>query len=414
MGGPFPKKKRNDTEASVSTVSAKRYGQVLGEYEAAVKKLQDTLSKETRSIIQEVVEAKSSKLQEHQIQHTKLVGATTANKVQATDKITPSAISVEDVARIVSNAQTTRGAFVAFEKASTCAQLKLELCNLEEQVSKEEEALVRSGVVGSDWCKCYEKISNLRAKIQVCAYKLQDDREQATHLIASAYKAMRKAAYISSCNIEIPGLGTWTSMPMPATVPDKYASASTQISSESLIAVKPRYQSIQKVSQDVFAVGDIGWLPLPRLSLCPSPADIPSSCGAISLKTYPFIIARKLPDCMIGLVISTAGGDGLTRKPEAIRQRSTYIFSATTTRILDLPSRSSVLNPRVLLKVQEPTAGDGLDGYSPDEGAFVDMLDTYTIQYDSRFEKVACLTKASVGAMKQMRLSALLHGGFEG
>lgn len=70
-----------------------------------------------------------------------------------------------------------------------------------------------------------------------------------------------------------------------------------------------------------------------------------------------------------------------------------------------------VLNPVRVIRVKEE---EGKGGYEPSEGAFVDMLDTFVVQYDGRFEKVGCLTRESVADLRRMRVSVLMFGGMEG
>lgn len=110
---------------------------------------------------------------------------------------------------------------------------------------------------------------------------------------------------------------------------------------------------------------------------------------------------------MLGLVINTAGVNGLERKPESVRQRSTYV-TGSRFKGSHHPPYGGILNPLSLLKV------DSTAGYDPADGAFVDMFETHRIPYDSRFKKDGRLTAESRVALKRMRISALMYGAMDG
>jgi hypothetical protein len=161
------------------------------------------------------------------------------------------------------------------------------------------------------------------------------------------------------------------------------------------------YKDVQQVSKDQFKLSDIGWFPILRPSLSMSFSDIQTEFGNISAKAYPALIVEIREDCMLGLVISTAGGHGLGRKPESIRNRSTYVIGKRF-RSFTSPTYGASLLPRISLNV---TIGD----YDPREGAFVDMFDTCKIPYDSRFEKKGAFTRESLTDLTIMRISVALH-----
>ncbi|CAN9475072.1 unnamed protein product [Alternaria alternata] len=172
--------------------------------------------------------------------------------------------------------------------------------------------------------------------------------------------------------------------------------------------VQNRYKSVRNVDPKTISVGDIGWAPLPRMALSSSTnKTIPSEYGKVSIKVYPFIIVKKLDDCMLGVVISTAGGQGLKTKSASVRQRSCYV-TGPNFKGFDDPPFGWAMSPRCQNLVVAGT------GYEPAPGAFVDMLDSHKIYYNSRFEKSGCLTIQSRVDLGRMRLSALLWGASEG
>jgi hypothetical protein len=105
-----------------------------------------------------------------------------------------------------------------------------------------------------------------------------------------------------------------------------------------------------------------------------------------------------LDDCMIGAQVSTATGDGLNRKSDAIRQRSAYVIpeKKETRSVVDRPMSEQTKKALGHLKVKDGGA------YVPREGGFVDLHKTFPIPYDSRFEKKGCLTEKSGEDMGRM------------
>jgi hypothetical protein len=79
--------------------------------------------------------------------------------------------------------------------------------------------------------------------------------------------------------------GRFDDFPPPATIPRPI--------------VRQRYQNVGHIDRNSISVGDIGWAPLPRMSLSDNAANVPSAYGQICIKVYPFIIVRTMGDCMI-------------------------------------------------------------------------------------------------------------------
>ena len=149
----------------------------------------------------------------------------------------------------------------------------------------------------------------------------------------------------------------------------------------------------------MFSLGDIGWFPVLRPTLRTSSSDIHTQFGYICAKSYPVIIVEKLDDGMIGLIVSTSGGSGLSRKGTSIKSRSVPIvhesYSSSTS-----SDWGTNLYPRKALRV------DKNGEYSPPSGAYVDMLNTAMIPYDSRFKKEGGIVATDALPLQQMRLSA--------
>jgi hypothetical protein len=112
---------------------------------------------------------------------------------------------------------------------------------------------------------------------------------------------------------------------------------------------------------------------------------------------------------MLSLPISTAGSDGVKRKPKSLRARSTYVIGSRF-KGCETPAYGQWLNPVRNLQVEVKS---GVRGYDPDEGAFVDLLDTVRIGYDTRFEKKNALTKESARALGMMRMQMLMYEAVE-
>ncbi|KAI4638874.1 hypothetical protein J4E93_009624 [Alternaria ventricosa] len=150
------------------------------------------------------------------------------------------------------------------------------------------------------------------------------------------------------------------------------------------------------------SVGDIGWAPLPRMAATSRDWFVQSEYGQICIKVYPFIIVKKMDDCMLGMPITTAGGNGLTNKMESLRARSTYVVGANFRGKNDVSYGGGMGPEKMNLEVDQ-TAG----AYEPRAGAFVDVLDTYQIPYNMRWKKEGRLTYTSRVDLLRMRHAVL-------
>ena len=150
------------------------------------------------------------------------------------------------------------------------------------------------------------------------------------------------------------------------------------------------------------SVGDIGWAPLPRMAATSRDWFVQSEYGQICIKVYPFIIVKKMDDCMLGAVISSGNGNGLRHKQPSLRARSTYVVGANF-RGFDNVSYGWGMGPAKLNLEVDQTAG----AYEPRAGAFVDVLDTYQIPYNSRWKKEGRLTYTSRVDLLRMRHAVL-------
>jgi hypothetical protein len=165
--------------------------------------------------------------------------------------------------------------------------------------------------------------------------------------------------------------------------------------------VRQRYQNVGHIDRNSINVGDIGWAPLPRMSLSDNAANAPSAYGQICIKVYPFIIVRTMGDCMIGVVITSAGGNGLRHKEDSLCSRSTYVVGARFRGYTDRPYGGAVGPAGMNLEVER-------GGYEPAMGAFVDVLDSYQLPYNTRFEKEGRLTQKSRLDLGRMRVAAMM------
>ncbi|KAI4676054.1 uncharacterized protein J4E84_009670 [Alternaria hordeiaustralica] len=163
-----------------------------------------------------------------------------------------------------------------------------------------------------------------------------------------------------------------------------------------------RPQRLDTAAIAAISVGDIGWAPLPRMAATSRDWFVPSQYGQICIKVYPFIIVKKMDDCMIGAVISSGNGNGLRHKQPSLRARSTYVVGATF-RGFDNVSYGWGMGPEKMNLEVDQTAG----AYEPRAGAFVDVLDTYQIPYNTRWKKEGRLTYTSRVDLLRMRHAVL-------
>jgi len=169
-----------------------------------------------------------------------------------------------------------------------------------------------------------------------------------------------------------------------------------------------RPQRLDPAAIAAISVGDIGWAPLPRMAATSRDWFVQSEYGQICIKVYPFIIIKKMDDCMIGAVISSGNGNGLRHKQPSLRARSTYVIGATF-RGFDNVSYGWGMGPEKLNLEVDQTAG----AYEPRSGAFVDVLDTYQIPYNSRWKAEGRLTHTSRVDLLRMRHAVLEKDALE-
>ncbi|KAI4605169.1 hypothetical protein J4E83_010800 [Alternaria metachromatica] len=169
-----------------------------------------------------------------------------------------------------------------------------------------------------------------------------------------------------------------------------------------------RPQRLDPTAINAISVGDIGWAPLPRMAATSRDWFVQSEYGQICIKVYPFIIVKKMDDCMIGMPITTAGGNGLTNKTPSLRARSTYVVGANF-RGFDNVSYGGGMGPGKMNLEVDQTAG----AYEPRAGAFVDVLDTYQIPYNTRWKAEGRLTYTSRVDLLRMRHAVLEKDALE-
>jgi hypothetical protein len=281
-------------------------------------------------------------------------------------------------------------------------------------------------------------------------------------LSMKAYTAMTAANLAAKSNIDVPGIGRWSpigtnatvttttdSIPAPTTTPTTTTKPITPCITITTVQVKvadipsdakatatgtqdnttldveaivPRsntavmevdsklaklilcpqqkqYANPKRVEPHMFHVGDIGWFPVLRPTVSESSSDIHTTFGYICAKSYPLLIVEKLDDCMLGLIISTSGGSGLTRKGPSVKSRSVPIVNEWS-RYSTLSDWGASLHPRQKLWV------DKKGEYSPPAGAYVDLLNVIMVPYDSRFKKEGNIVGVDALPLQQMRLSA--------
>jgi len=171
------------------------------------------------------------------------------------------------------------------------------------------------------------------------------------------------------------------------------------------------YEHLWRLDADAInaiSVGDIGWAPLPRMAATSRAWFVASEYGQICIKVYPFIIVKKMDDCMIGAVISSADGNGLRHKQPSLGARSTYVVGANFRGYNDVPYGWGMGPKEMNLEVDQ-TAG----AYEPRAGAFVDVLNTYQIPYNTRWKAEGRLTYTSRVDLLWMRHAVLEKDSLE-
>ncbi|KAG9190116.1 hypothetical protein G6011_08204 [Alternaria panax] len=164
-----------------------------------------------------------------------------------------------------------------------------------------------------------------------------------------------------------------------------------------------QYTDVKNIDKDKFKIGNIGWFPILRPSLSASPANIHTKFGYICAKAYPVVIFGKFDDFMLGLIISTSNGNGLNFKGPSIKGRSVPVVTESSSISTSSDWGQQHLQPKRKLRVK------GSSGYIPPTGAYVDMFNTISIPYDSRFQIEGRILPEDVLPMNQMRFSATLY-----
>ncbi|KAI4942455.1 hypothetical protein J4E91_010052 [Alternaria rosae] len=326
---------------------------------------------------------------------------------------------------------------------------------------KRKRREIQNGPIEVSGATVYDHGSEkLKNDIAIQTEKILQCISEVSELSRKAYIATVAANRAAKSNIEVPGVGTWS--PLPATpttattapIPPPITTTTsllstdvtvttaqvkvTHVTSDVVVAAKDvfgnaasdvatpvltsktalvkvdeklskiilcpqqkQYSNVKRIEPDVLSIGDIAWFPVLRPTLFASPSDIHTEFGYICAKSYPIIIVEKLDDCMIGLIISTSGGNGLNRKGTSIKSRSVPIIHESYSNLTSSEWGTDVY-PKRLLRV------DRNGEYSPPSGAYVDLLNTITIPYDSRYKKEGSIVAADALPLQQMRLSAFL------
>ncbi|KAI4611913.1 hypothetical protein J4E80_007364 [Alternaria sp. BMP 0032] len=433
MAGPA---KKSDSRQKV-----RRTLVTVAEYEAAVARLSDT---ETQAWVSTM----KVRLQQHkdnlEIHKSKLAEEDVTNITTEvyTERLSTHyevlVISISDLAQVA--ATETK----AWEATVDC---QLNVCKIQDthkslkhdlQEIEEGKEQSQAGVDDPTERMAHDiGVMGLTTAIEDYMHKIQESGSQLSYNFEVAYRATVAMNRAVKSDLDIPGVGKYFPMPAPVTISAAQVNVKDiasileakgtdlevdttsgtaipapksvtavvkldqQLSSLQICSPQKSFQNVERVKRRKFEVGDIGWFPVLRPSMIESPSDIHTEFGYICAKNYPLIIVEKLRDCMLGLLINTSGGKGLSKKGPSVMNRSVPIVKYP---LSDPPPSpwGQELYPKQVLNVQM------YSNYTPPTGAYVDMLNTVMIPYDSRFRKEGTIVDADILPLQQMRLSALL------
>jgi hypothetical protein len=406
----------------------------VAHYEAAIARLSSTAEDEWIPNLNFELQSEKRALEDLGVMYKSI--AQTHHTERLPEELCVSVISIAELLQVVSAERKTCEDFIAISRSrnhfyNERRRMNLELWKIKSELRARSNQSVE---VTEDNSKIQELENNIK-ELHDNWVKRPFDHEPSTTRVYETTVAANRAA---KSDLNVPGMGRWSPMPAPITVTTAPATASfiqtkdADISSNSIAAgtnieasnaitksktaiieedAKPlditpyppvgQYANVKRIEQQVFNIGDISWFPVLRPSLCESSSDFYGEFGYICAKNYPLIIVEKLDDCMLGLIISTSNGNGLSRKGSSVRNRSVLVTTQSTTFHTSSDWGQS-LYPRQALRVEHSS------NYSPRASAYVDMLNVIMIPYDSRFEKKGNLVEDDVLPLQQMRLSAVL------
>ena len=453
MAGPAKKRAQIEAERSIRETLM-----VVTEYEEAVARLEHTAKGDWLSLMKDYLQSGKAFVQALELEYK-----TISDKIQAENISKEHRVPVIAIADLSQAASTEAKAWedldahvlklVRVRREQDCRKHKLQAYEEEkgdtQDCNIEELAATENG----------HESQRLKTSIEYYGKVIELSMSEGLLLFQTAYRATETANRAAKSNIEVPGIGTWSptsastaatiaSPPAPTAIPagssptcitittaqikvrdippdvkasandfqeDKSSDATVvaptsmtaivkvdqMLSGMTLCAQQKQYRNVNRIEPQMFNLGDIGWFPVLRPTLCTSSSDIHTQFGYICAKSYPVIIVEKLDDGMIGLIVSTSGGSGLSRKGTSIKSRSVPIMNEEYSHYTSSEWGTNVY-PKRVLRVDRNGA------YSPPSGAYVDMLNTVMIPYDSRFKKEGSILAADALPLQQMRLSAFL------
>lgn len=409
----------------------------IANYEEAIVRLGDTAEDELISTMKKIVRDRKKTLQALEAKYETI--AKTPHTEALSEGLRVLVISIADLGQVASAEAKAWEDYRILRLAYL--ELPDEYICMEGEVRDKEHLEKQSRGVGSiESVKATEgdsKVQKLKGNIKDYEDKLREQASARKKLFKNAYEATIVANCAAKSNLVVPGIGTWTPMPahIPITtaqvkvkdIPSDVLAASKDIqtgTTSNVAATVPRsmtaiikvdktlssitqcppqeqYVDVKRIEQQEFDIDHIGWSPVLRPSLSESSSDIHTEFGYICAKSYPLIIMEKLDDCMLGLIVSTSNGNGLSLKRSSISSRSVPVVAQLST-VATMPNWGQRMYPRQKIRIKVSSY------YNPPAGAYVDMLNTIMIPYDSRFEKKGNLVADDVLPLQRMRPSAVL------
>ncbi|KAI4676885.1 hypothetical protein J4E81_011034 [Alternaria sp. BMP 2799] len=459
--GARPKEVRRAIEGYLEREIKSRMAEVA-EYEHAVARLHDTIGDEWSRILDSSLRRSKASLQELEDRYMRIALRHHGQRLHE-DSYVPT-ISIAELERV--DFAETDAWDDLLANLLTLKRIGKKRSGLEQELHEKRRLMERRLQLRSysrrDEAMDDQEIEDIHEDILRYTERIQSLTPEFEPLLTRACDTMMAANRASKSHLKVPGFGRWAPVRAPvavtvtpertgttiatAPVPSAVAVTAAQVrisdipsqvessarniqmgTASGVVASRPKtktavvklderlsnltlcprlsqYADVKPVNSHNFSVGDIGWFPVLRPSLSVSSSDIHTEFGYICAKSYPIVIVECLDDCMLGLIISTSHGNGLRLKGDSIRERSVPVVDqSSNSPVPHPPNWGAGLYPRQTVRV-EHRSGE----YRPPASAYIDMLNTIMIPYDSRFRKDGAIMEDDVLALQRMRLSAVL------
>ncbi|CAG5184770.1 uncharacterized protein ALTATR162_LOCUS11073 [Alternaria atra] len=304
----------------------------IADYEEGVVRLGDTAKDELISTMKKIVRDRKKTLQALEAQYETIAKMPHTEALSEGPRVL--VVSIADLGQVASAEAKAWEDYRILKLAYL--ELSAEYVRMEGEVRDKEHLEEQSRGVGSiesvEATEGDSEVQKLKNNIKDYEDKLREQTSARKKLFNNAYEATIAANRAAKSNLVVPGIGTWTPMPVhiPITtaqvkvkdIPSDVIAASKNIqtgTTSNVAATVPRsmtaiikvdktlssitlcppqelYVYVKRIEQQKFDIGDIGWFPILRPSLSESSSDLHTEFGYICAKSYPLIIVEKLED----------------------------------------------------------------------------------------------------------------------